>query len=215
MNNDEHLRTRRVQYETAGLELDHLDSSPIVQWHRWYAEVVEVSIPEPNAMVVSTVDFDGTPDARVVLARSVDASGINFFGNYESAKGRQLLGTPAASAVFPWLALHRQVRVRGRVERLDSAASDDYFASRPRDSRLGAWASRQSEVIADRAELEKRVAETADRFPNDVPRPDFWGGWRLVPNVFEFWQGRPSRLHDRFRYTLGVNSEWTIDRLSP
>lgn len=215
MNNDEHLRTRRVQYETAGLERDHLDPSPIVQWHRWYAESVEVSIPEPNAMVVSTVDLDGNPDARVVLARSVDASGINFFGNYESAKGRQLLGTPAAAAVFPWLALHRQVRVRGRVERLDSAASDDYFASRPRDSRLGAWASRQSEVITDRAELEKRVAETANRFPNDVPRPDFWGGWRLVPSVFEFWQGRPSRLHDRFRYSLGANGEWTIDRLSP
>lgn len=215
MNNDEHLRTRRVQYETAGLELPQLDPSPFVQWHRWYSESVEVSIPEPNAMVVSTTDSDGTPDARVVLARSVDESGITFFGNYESAKGRQLDAVPAAAAVFPWLALHRQVRVRGRVERLDAMASDAYFASRPRESRLGAWASRQSEVIADRAQLEKRVAEIAARFPDDVPRPDFWGGWRLVPRVFEFWQGRPSRLHDRFRYSIGSNGEWTIDRLSP
>lgn len=215
MNNDEHLRTRRVQYETAGLELHQLDRSPFVQWHRWYSESVEVSIPEPNAMVVSTTDSDGTPDARVVLARSVDESGITFFGNYESAKGRQLDAVPAAAAVFPWLALHRQVRVRGRVERLDAMASDAYFASRPRESRLGAWASRQSEVIADRAQLEKRVAEIAARFPDDVPRPDFWGGWRLVPRVFEFWQGRPSRLHDRFRYSIGSNGEWTIDRLSP
>lgn len=215
MNNDEHLRTRRVQYETAGLELHQLDPSPFVQWHRWYAESVEVSIPEPNAMVVSTTDSDGTPDSRVVLARSVDESGITFFGNYESAKGRQIESVPAAAAVFPWLALHRQVRVRGRVERLETTASDDYFASRPRDSRLGAWASRQSDVIADRAELEKRVAEIAARFPADVPRPDFWGGWRLVPRVFEFWQGRPSRLHDRFRYSIGSNGAWTIDRLSP
>lgn len=215
MNSDEHLRTRRVQYETAGLDREHLDESPIVQWHRWYSDAVEAGLPEPNAMVVSTVDAEGAADSRVVLARSVDGSGIAFYGNYESAKGRQIDGNDRVAAVFPWLAIHRQVRVRGVVQRLDPHESDEYFASRPRESRLGAWASRQSSVIADRAELERRLAEIDARFPSEVPRPDFWGGWRLVPHTFEFWQGRPSRLHDRFRYSLGEGGTWSIDRLAP
>jgi pyridoxamine 5'-phosphate oxidase len=212
---DDHVRQRRVQYETAGLDHGDLDPSPIVQWHRWYADAVEAGVAEPNAMVLGTIDTDGVPDARVVLARGVDERGIVFFGNYESAKGEELAANSVASLVFPWLDLHRQVRVRGRVEWLSGEQSDDYFASRPRDSQLGAWASEQSRPLSSRAELERRVIEMGERFPGDVPRPSFWGGWRLVPTTFEFWQGRPSRLHDRFRYTTASPDSWTITRLNP
>ena len=211
----DHVRDRRVQYETAGLDLADLDPSPITQWHRWYNEAVEADLPEPNAMVVGTTDHQDLPDSRVVLVRAVDDDGLCFYGNYESAKGRQIADRPGASAVFPWLGLHRQVRVRGRVELMTAAESDEYFASRPRDSQLGAWASPQSEPIADRSVLEIRLAEASQRFPGAVERPPHWGGWRLVPVTFEFWQGRPSRLHDRFRYTLEDAGRWTITRLAP
>ncbi|MGA0957480.1 MAG: pyridoxamine 5'-phosphate oxidase [Ilumatobacteraceae bacterium] len=212
---DDHVRDRRVQYETAGLDVDDLDPSPIVMWHRWYADAVEAGVAEPNAMVLGTIGVDGIPDARVVLARGVDDSGILFYGNYESAKGVELFERSVASLVFPWLDLHRQVRVRGSVEVLSSTESDAYFASRPRDSKIGAWASEQSRPLIDRAELDKKFAEVELRFPDDVPRPPHWGGWRLVPEVFEFWQGRPSRLHDRFRYALTPTSDWSITRLNP
>lgn len=210
------IRHRRVQYETAGLDVGDLAASPVEQWHRWYDDAESAGLPEPHAMVVGTVDADGLPDARVVLARGVDDSGITFFGNYDSAKGRHIAGHPQASAVFPWLALHRQVRVRGSVVRLSTADSDDYFASRPRESQLGAWASPQSQEIADRAELDTRLAEITRRFEGqDVPRPAHWGGWLLIPDVFEFWQGRPSRLHDRLVYRRSTDGAWSIVRLAP
>lgn len=212
---DDHVRERRVQYETAGLEFDDLDASPIVQWHRWYADAVEAGVSEPNAMVLGTIGIDGVPDARVVLARGVDESGIVFYGNYGSAKGEELAVSPTASLVFPWLDLHRQVRVRGRVEVLSAAESDEYFASRPRDSQLGAWASEQSRPLVSRADLEARMSQVNERFVGDVPRPPQWGGWRLVPTAFEFWQGRPSRLHDRFRYTSSPGVDWVVERLNP
>jgi pyridoxamine 5'-phosphate oxidase len=167
-------------------------------------------------MAISTVDDDGVPDTRIVLARGVDDEGITFFGNYESAKGRQLDSHPFASAVFPWLALHRQVRVRGTIEVLSHLESDAYFASRPRESQIGAWASPQSAVISDRTELEDLVARyTAEFEGRDVPRPAHWGGWLLTPRSFEFWQGRPSRLHDRFRYRVDDLGAWVIERLAP
>lgn len=212
---DDHVRDRRVQYETAGLDLDDLDPSPIAMWHRWYADAVEAGVTEPNAMVLGTIGVDGVPDARVVLARGVDENGVAFYGNYESVKGRELAERPVASLVFPWLDLHRQVRVRGRVEVLSTDESDAYFASRPRDSQIGAWASEQSRPLAGRSELERQVEEMDARFPGEVQRPPHWGGWRLVPEEFEFWQGRPSRLHDRFRYTPAPTKSWSITRLNP
>lgn len=208
------LRHRRVQYETPGLEREDLADDPVVQWHRWYDEAVAAGLAEPNAMTVATIGTDGLPDARLVLVRDLDHRGLTFFSNYASAKGRQLEAAPAAAAVFGWLELHRQVRVRGRVRRVDDAESDDYFASRPRGHQIGAWASPQSEVIADRGELERRVAEAETRFPGEVPRPPGWGGWRIEPVAWEFWQGRPSRLHDRFRYTRS-GPAWEIHRLAP
>jgi pyridoxamine 5'-phosphate oxidase len=209
------IRDRRVQYETAGLDVGDLDPDPIVQWQHWHADALEAGVAEPNAMTLGTIDADGAPDARIVLVRGADETGLAFFTNYESAKSRQLEARAAASAVFGWLDLHRQVRVRGRVERLDAAASDAYFASRPRASQVGAWASPQSQVIADRAELEALVVAVEERFHgSEVPRPPHWGGWLLVPDMFEFWQGRPSRLHDRLRYQL-VADTWQIARLAP
>ncbi|MGB1723826.1 MAG: pyridoxamine 5'-phosphate oxidase [Ilumatobacteraceae bacterium] len=215
MADADQIRSRRIQYETEGLDLADIDADPVTQWHLWYDQAVEAGLVEPEAMTVATVDAEGRPDARIVLVRGVDESGLVFFTNYASAKGTQLETTPVASAVFGWLGLHRQVRVRGHVERLDDESSSEYFASRPRGSRIGAWASPQSSVIADRDELDRRVAEVEARFPgDDVPRPDFWGGWLIRPFEWEFWQGRPSRLHDRLRFS-GRPGDWTIERLAP
>jgi len=209
------LRDRRVQYETAGLDLADLAATPIQQWHRWYDDAVEAGVAEPNAMTVSSNDAEGQPDARVVLAREVNDEGIVFYTNYESAKGIQLASAPFASAVFAWLDLHRQVRVRGEIEVVSSEESDAYFASRPRESQIGAWASAQSQVITGREELEAAVVEMTQRFMGgDVPRPPHWGGLRIVPSTVEFWQGRPSRLHDRFRYAW-AGTQWSISRLAP
>lgn len=210
------IRDRRVQYETAGLDVADGAADPIEQWLRWHDEALAAGLAEPNAMTVSTVDLHGAPDARIVLARGVDRHGFVFYTNYESAKSRQLNARPVAAATFGWLDLHRQVRVRGTVERVSERESDEYFASRPRGSQIGAWASPQSEQIDGRDELDRLVEaqrvvfETADV----VPRPSFWGGWRLVPDELEFWQGRPSRLHDRIHYRL-VDGHWHITRLAP
>ena len=209
------IRDRRVQYETAGLDIGDVDPDPVVQWQRWHADAFAAGVAEPNAMTLGTVHADGTPDGRLVLVRGAEERGFAFFTSYDSVKSRQLEALGAASAVFSWLDLHRQVRVRGSVERLDAASSDEYFATRPRDSQIGAWASPQSEVIADRAELERLIAAAEEQFAgSDVPRPPHWGGWLLHPEVFEFWQGRPNRLHDRIRYCR-TGGGWQIARLAP
>lgn len=218
------LASRRKEYETAGLDVGDLAADPLEQWHRWFDQATEAGCVEPNAFVLSTVGADGAPHSRYLLARGADERGISFFTNYESAKGRELAGEPRVALLFTWLQLHRQVRVVGTVERLPDAESDAYFASRPRASQLGAWASAQSSVLADRTELEARVAEMEQRFAGHetVPRPPHWGGFVTRVHEWEFWQGRPSRLHDRLRYRLatahdpvGSGTPWILERLSP
>lgn len=209
------LRDRRVQYETAGLDRPDLHDDAIQQFTSWYDEAASAGVAEPNAFTLSSVDHTGAANGRVVLARGADARGIVFYTNYTATKSREISAAPTVAATFAWLDLHRQVRLRGKVERLAPGESDAYFASRPRDSQLGAWASPQSEVIADRSELDARLAEVRRRFGDGpIPRPEHWGGWLIVPNEWEFWQGRPNRLHDRFRYSRSTNG-WTIERLAP
>ncbi len=209
------LDVLRAELQARGVDVADMSDEPFAQFQRWFQVCVEAGVHEPEAMIVSSVDDVGRPSSRHVLMRGHD-HGFVFFTNATSQKGRELTGRPVAAICFPWNVLARQVRVAGVVERVSDAEADDYFGSRPRGSQIGAWASRQSEVIPDRATLERRVAEADARFDGQVvPRPPDWGGFRVIPREMEFWQGRPSRLHDRFRYTLRGDGSWLRERLSP
>jgi pyridoxamine 5'-phosphate oxidase len=207
---------RRTDYDWGTLSEDDADPDPLAQLTAWLAEAEAAGVPEPNAMAVATVDATGRPSVRNVLLRGLDeAAGLSFFTNYESHKGHDLAGNPNVCLLFSWLGLHRQVKVTGVVEPIDAAGNDEYFASRPRDSQIGAWASRQSRVISGREELDRAVAEVTARFEGTaVPRPPHWGGYAVRPVEFEFWQGRPSRLHDRLHF-VRHGDHWRIERLSP
>lgn len=204
---------RRV-YGLRGLDERDLAPTWLDQFRRWFAEA---ELREANAMVLATADAAGRPSARMVLLKGVGERGFVFYTNCGSRKARELQDNPAASLVFPWSQLERQVRVEGRVEPVGPQETADYWASRPRGARLGAWASRQSQVVASRRVLEERFAELDERFPHEVPLPPFWGGYRLVPDSVEFWQGRPDRLHDRLRYRRdpGQDGGWLVERLAP
>jgi pyridoxamine 5'-phosphate oxidase len=208
------LAALRTEYARAGLDERDLEPSPLRQLERWLHDAIVAQHPEPTAMTLATVTPEGDPSARLVLLKGID-TGLQFFTNYESRKGRDLAARARATACFFWVLLERQVRVVGGVEKVTAEESDAYFASRPRDAKLGAWASAQSTVLGGRDELGRRFDEAQARFPGDVPRPPYWGGYRLTPDRVEFWQGRPSRLHDRLLYTRTASSSWKIERLSP
>jgi pyridoxamine 5'-phosphate oxidase len=208
------IRSLRVDYESAGLDLADCDPDPLGQFERWFGQAVDAGLYEPNAMVLSTADAMGAPASRAVLMKAFDPTGFVFFTNYDSAKGSQLAVNPRAALLFLWLPLHRQVRIEGVASRVPEAESDEYFASRPLQARHGAVASPQSRSIPDRTWLERRVEEAARTFGEEVTRPPAWGGYRVTPHRFEFWQGRPSRLHDRIRYDR-VEGDWLRCRLAP
>ena len=204
----------RKHYEYA--ELDEVDAAnePLRQFETWFQQALAAEVPEPNAMTLATVGADGRPSTRIVLVKGFDARGIVWYTNYASRKGRELAANPVAALQFHWVELERVVRIEGAVARVDDAESDAYFASRPLDSRIGAWASPQSQVIASRAILVGNAAKFAAQFMLNPPRPPQWGGYRLVPDSYQFWQGRRSRLHDRLRYRLDT-AGWVRERLAP
>ena len=209
------LAALRRDYALASLSETHVDADPIRQFEAWFADALVAQVLEPNAMTLATATSDGVPSARIVLLKGVDAGGFVFFTDYRSRKGAELAENPLAALVFLWKEIERQVRVSGAVSRVMAAESEAYYRSRPLGSRLGAWVSHQSSVIASRAEIEERWQAVSHRFADgDVPLPPHWGGYRVMPDEIEFWQGRPNRLHDRLRYER-TSSGWTISRLSP
>jgi pyridoxamine 5'-phosphate oxidase len=205
----------RKSYERAELNEDASPPDPMDQFDKWLKEAISSEVPEPNAMTLATVASDLRPSTRVVLIKGYDERGITWFTNYDSRKGQELAGNPFAALQFHWVELERVVRIEGRVEKVSDKESDDYFHSRPLDSRIGAWASPQSQVISGRSVLVANAARYGAQFLLQPPRPPHWGGYRLVPDNWQFWQGRKSRLHDRLLYTLTTEKNWLRERLAP
>ena len=210
------LEAMRRQYAQRSLDLPDLRPDPFAQFDHWMREAIETQLQEPNAMTLATVSPAGAPSVRTVLLKGFDARGLVFYTNYASNKARDLATNPQVALLFQWLPLERQVSVTGRAEKISAAESLKYFLSRPHESQIGAWASRQSEVVTTRSLLEAKFAEMKAKFmEGQVPLPGFWGGFRVTPVAFEFWQGRPNRMHDRFVYRRHDGDRWTIERLMP
>lgn len=211
------LAGMREEYHRGRLTEEHCETNPIVQFERWIKDAQAADLKEPNAMTLATATPNGRPSARVVLLKEVSDAGFVFYTNYTSRKARELEANPLAALTFYWPELERQVRVEGRVSRVPRAQSEAYFRIRPKGSRLGAWASHQSEVLPSREPLERRLAQLEELYAgtDDVPTPEFWGGYCLTPDTIEFWEGRPNRLHDRLLYRKSGENAWTIQRLSP
>lgn len=210
------LEQIRREYLLGGLRRDHLNDNPFIQFKSWLEQAVASGIPDPTALVLATVDADGQPDQRIVLLKHLDDQGFVFYTNYNSKKARDIISNPKVSLHFPWHMMERQVRVNGTASRLSAAESLKYFVSRPRDSQIAAWASQQSQRISSRQFLLEQFQRMKEKFADGkVPLPDFWGGYRVVPHRFEFWQGGGSRLHDRFEYVSRSTGDWDIGRLAP
>lgn len=207
----------RKSYERAALDEHGIDRDPFQQFTIWYDEAVAAGLPEPEAMTLSTATLEGQPSARIVLLRGYDERGFCFFSNYSSQKGQELAANPYAAVTFHWVELERQVRISGRVEKVTEAESDAYFQSRPSQSRIGAWSSPQSNVISSRDALEDMFKKYQEQYLDEtaIPRPEYWGGYRVIPERIEFWQGRPNRLHDRLRFIRIDQGPWTLQRLAP
>ncbi|WP_230178896.1 pyridoxamine 5'-phosphate oxidase [Aquabacterium sp. CECT 9606] len=209
------LAQMRQSYERAALDEEHVQTNPLAQFHQWFDDAVQAKLSEPNAMTLATAGADGRPSTRVLLLKGADERGLVWFTNYASRKGRDLAANPFAAIQFFWGPLERVVRVEGRVEKVAEPESDEYYRSRPLGSRIGAWASPQSEVIPSREALESAWADQQLKLGDDPPRPPHWGGYRLVPDRWEFWQGRTSRLHDRLIFELNSSGQWVMRRLAP
>lgn len=206
----------RKEYSAKGLHRNDLDAHPVLQFTKWFQQAIELEVHEPNAMTLASVDERGMPLQRTVLLKYFDAKGFVFFTNYESRKARQIEKNPQVCLLFPWITLERQVIIQGHAEKISTAESLKYFTSRPRESQLGAWVSQQSSVISSRKLLMQKLQEIGDKFQHgEIPLPSFWGGFRVVPETLEFWQGGPARIHDRFLYRRADAETWSIDRLSP
>ncbi|MFK8102449.1 MAG: pyridoxamine 5'-phosphate oxidase [Saprospiraceae bacterium] len=214
---NEIISNLREDYKAKSFRRTDLVADPYAQFNAWFEEALNAKIPEPNAMTLATASLSGRPSARVVLLKSIVEDGFIFYTNYESTKGKMLAENPQAALVFCWLELERQIRIEGRVEKVDTATSEAYFQSRPKKSQLGAWVSQQSTVIKARTVLEENMTELQAQYAAQavLPKPPHWGGYKVIPDKIEFWQGRSSRLHDRFQYTLQADGQWIIERLAP